>query len=62
MENIMNFEQDYKKDGVQTVKLEQNYRSTGHILSAANSVIQNNQNRKAKNLWTCIIKSSKSII
>lgn len=52
MENIMNFEQDYKKDGVQTVKLEQNYRSTGHILSAANSVIQNNQNRKAKNLWT----------
>lgn len=52
MENIMNFEEDYKKDGVQTVKLEQNYRSTGHILSAANSVIKNNQNRKAKNLWT----------
>lgn len=52
MENIMNFEQDYKNDGVQTVKLEQNYRSTGHILSAANSVIKNNQNRKAKNLWT----------
>ncbi len=52
MENIMNFESDYKKDGVQTVKLEQNYRSTGHILSAANSVIKNNQNRKDKNLWT----------
>ncbi|RVU76969.1 DNA helicase PcrA [Lactobacillus xujianguonis] len=52
MENIMNFENDYQKDGVQTVKLEQNYRSTGHILSAANSVIKNNQNRKAKNLWT----------
>lgn len=52
MENIMNFENDYKKDGVKTVKLEQNYRSTGHILSAANSVIKNNQNRKAKNLWT----------
>lgn len=52
MENIMNFESDYKKDGVKTVKLEQNYRSTGHILSAANSVIKNNQNRKAKNLWT----------
>lgn len=52
MENIMNFESDYKKDGVQTVKLEQNYRSTGHILAAANSVIKNNQNRKAKNLWT----------
>ena len=52
MENIMNFESDYKEDNVQTVKLEQNYRSTGHILSAANSVIKNNQNRKAKNLWT----------
>lgn len=52
MENIMNFEHDYQSDGVQTVKLEQNYRSTGHILSAANSVIQNNQNRKDKNLWT----------
>ena len=52
MENIMNFESDYKNDGVRTVKLEQNYRSTGHILSAANSVIKNNQNRKSKNLWT----------
>lgn len=52
MENIMNFEKDYKNDGVQTVKLEQNYRSTGHILSAANAVIKNNQNRKDKNLWT----------
>ncbi|BDR60167.1 DNA helicase PcrA [Lactobacillus xylocopicola] len=52
MENIMNFEQDYEQDGVQTVKLEQNYRSTGHILAAANAVIKNNGNRKAKNLWT----------
>lgn len=52
MENILNFEEDYKKDGVKTVKLEQNYRSTGHILSAANAVIKNNLNRKAKNLWT----------
>ncbi|GFZ26335.1 DNA helicase PcrA [Lactobacillus corticis] len=52
MENIMNFENDYQHDGVKTVKLEQNYRSTGHILNAANSVIKNNQNRKAKNLWT----------
>lgn len=52
MENIMNFEHDYQADGVQTVKLEQNYRSTGHILAAANAVIENNQNRKAKKLWT----------
>jgi DNA helicase-2/ATP-dependent DNA helicase PcrA len=52
MENIMNFEHDYQKFDVQTIKLEQNYRSTGHILNAANSVIKNNQNRKAKNLWT----------
>lgn len=52
MENILNFEKDYQDYGVQTIKLEQNYRSTGHILAAANSVIKNNQNRKAKNLWT----------
>lgn len=52
MENIMNFENDYRETGVQTVKLEQNYRSTGHILSAANAVIDNNRNRKKKNLWT----------
>lgn len=52
MENIMNFENDYCDTGVQTVKLEQNYRSTGHILSAANAVIDNNRNRKKKNLWT----------
>ncbi|APT15184.1 DNA helicase PcrA [Lactobacillus jensenii] len=52
MENILNFEKDYKDKGVHTVKLEQNYRSTGHILSAANAVIKNNQNRKSKRLWT----------
>lgn len=50
MENILNFEHDYKN--AQTVKLEQNYRSTGHILKAANSVIDHNENRKAKKLWT----------
>ena len=52
MENIMNFEKDYHDAGVQTVKLEQNYRSTGHILAAANAVITNNSNRKDKKLWT----------
>lgn len=52
MENILNFEKDYKSENVQIVKLEQNYRSTGHILKAANSVIKNNENRNDKNLWT----------
>ncbi|MFT9013655.1 MAG: DNA helicase PcrA [Liquorilactobacillus mali] len=50
MENIMNFEQDYPDTTI--VKLEQNYRSTKIILQAANSVIKNNTNRKAKELWT----------
>ncbi|MDN2453576.1 DNA helicase PcrA [Lactobacillus sp. UCMA15818] len=50
MENIMNFEQDYPNTNL--VKLEQNYRSTKTILQAANSVIKNNANRKAKELWT----------
>ena len=52
MENIMNFEKDYKDDDVNTIMLEQNYRSTGHILNAANAVIKNNVNRKPKKLWT----------
>lgn len=52
MENIMNFEEDYKDDEVNTIMLEQNYRSTGHILNAANAVIKNNFNRKPKKLWT----------
>ncbi|MDC7952991.1 DNA helicase PcrA [Liquorilactobacillus mali] len=50
VENIMNFEQDYPDTTL--VKLEQNYRSTKIILQAANSVIKNNTNRKAKELWT----------
>ena len=48
--NILNFEQDYPK--AHTVKLEQNYRSVGNILEAANAVIANNQHRKAKRLFT----------
>ena len=50
MRNILNFEQDYPQARV--IKLEQNYRSTKTILNAANAVIQNNFNRKPKNLWT----------
>ncbi|MBE7004014.1 MAG: ATP-dependent DNA helicase PcrA [Ruminococcaceae bacterium] len=48
--NILNFEKEYK--GTRTIRLEQNYRSTQHILSAANAVIQNNTGRKGKTLWT----------
>lgn len=48
--NILNFEKDYP--GAVLIKLEQNYRSDGNILSGANSVIKNNRERKGKVLWT----------
>ncbi|MCZ6565267.1 MAG: DNA helicase II [Gammaproteobacteria bacterium] len=50
IENIHSFESDYKQ--AQIFKLEQNYRSTNTILSAANSLIGNNQSRMGKKLWT----------
>ncbi len=50
IENILSFEEEFK--GCRTIRLEQNYRSTEHILEAANAVISNNTNRKGKNLWT----------
>lgn len=48
--NILNFEKDYPKCTV--IKLEQNYRSTKHILDAAHAVISKNEHRSAKKLWT----------
>ena len=49
-ENIVQFEKDFPE--VREIKLEQNYRSTGTILDAANSVIAHNTKRKKKNLWS----------
>jgi DNA helicase-2/ATP-dependent DNA helicase PcrA len=50
--NIVEFERDFP--GAKVVLLEQNYRSTQNILSAANAVIANNFDRKDKNLWTAV--------
>ena len=50
IQNILDFEKDYPDAKV--VKLEENYRSTGHILNAANAVVAHNSRRKAKRLYT----------
>jgi len=50
IENIERFLKDF--DNAQTIKLEQNYRSTANILNAANKLISNNNNRLGKDLWT----------
>jgi DNA helicase-2/ATP-dependent DNA helicase PcrA len=50
IENIQQFDQDF--EGAATIRLEQNYRSTGNILKAANKVIANNSERLGKELWT----------
>lgn len=50
VENVQHFRRDFT--GVKTVKLEQNYRSTGNILEAANALISNNDDRVGKKLWT----------
>lgn len=50
IENIQHFEKDFS--GTQVIRLEQNYRSTGTILKAANALIDNNSGRMGKELWT----------
>ena len=50
IENILSFEKTFPD--AQVIRLEQNYRSTQNVLDAANAVIQNNTERKGKNLWT----------
>ena len=50
VENILSFDKTFK--GAKIIRLEQNYRSTQNILTAANGLIQNNIERKGKNLWT----------
>ena len=50
VENIKKFQKDF--NDIKVFRLEQNYRSTGNILLAANSVILNNKSRMGKNLWT----------
>jgi len=50
LRNILEFEQDHP--GARTIRLEQNYRSTGTILRAAGAVVAHNVNRKGKTLWT----------
>lgn len=50
IKNILNFEKDYSECGM--IRMEQNYRSTSVILEAANELIQRNQMRKPKSLWT----------
>lgn len=50
IENILNFEKDFK--GIQVYKLEQNYRSTEHIVQAANEVITYNANQIKKKIWS----------
>ena len=58
--NILRFESDYP--GAKTVRLEENYRSTGHILAAASSLISKNENRLGKTLYTSIDDGEKLLV
>ncbi|PWJ13271.1 ATP-dependent helicase [Jannaschia seohaensis] len=55
--NILRFEQDF--EGAEVIRLEQNYRSTPHILAAAAGVIQGNKGRLGKTLWTELTEGEK---
>lgn len=55
--NILKFEQDFP--GAQIIRLEQNYRSTGHILAAASHIIARNRERLGKTLWTAADEGEK---
>ena len=57
--NILSFEKAFP--GAKVIKLEQNYRSTGNILAAANEVIRNNRGRKDKTLWTANGEGEKAV-
>lgn len=52
IQNILDFEQDFKQHGIQVFKLEQNYRSTEHIVHAANQLITNNSRQIPKTIWS----------
>ncbi len=52
IENILDFEKDYKSKGIKIFKLEQNYRSTDHIVQAANEVITKNRKQIQKKIWS----------
>jgi len=52
IQNILDFERDFADHKIQTFKLEQNYRSTEHIVQAANAVISHNRRQIQKNIWS----------
>ncbi|MEM1323023.1 MAG: UvrD-helicase domain-containing protein [Bacteroidota bacterium] len=52
IENILDFEKEYKRYGIQVFKLEQNYRSTDHIVQAANELITYNNKQIPKKIWS----------
>ena len=52
IQNILDFEQDFQKQGIQVFKLEQNYRSTEHIVQTANEVIGYNRKQIKKTIWS----------